>query len=126
MIQQSTSEVAWLAEAMERNPILADIASQHSQMIFVAIMAGERERALQIVSRAFETIDENHATIDSHVGIVAGERAGAILEKNAGIRTVGQLCRRSFGDLIAIRQIDYTTAGRIQQRLEKFGFQLKK
>ena len=126
MMQQQTSEVAWLADAMARNPALAEIASQHSQMIFVAIMAGERDRALQIVSRAFETIDENVAGLDSHVGIVAGERTGAILEKNAGIRTVGQLCKRSFAELLAIRQIDYKTAGRIQERLEKFGFQLKK
>lgn len=133
MIQQASevassesTDIVWLAEAIERNPILADIARQHSEMIFVAIMACERDRAVQIVSRAFKTIDENQATISSHVGIVAGERAGAILEKNAGIRTIGQLCKRTYSQLLSIRGVDYMTAGRIVDRLEKFGFQLKK
>jgi DNA-directed RNA polymerase alpha subunit len=134
MAQQKTNDVAseestdvvWLAEAMERNPILADIARQHSEMIFVAIMACERERALQIVSRAFETIDENHATAESHVCVVAGNRAGAILEKNAGIRTIGQLCKRTISQVLAIRGIDYNSLRQIITNLEKYGFALKK
>jgi DNA-directed RNA polymerase alpha subunit len=120
------TDVVWLAEAIERNPILADIARQHSEMIFVAIMACERDRAIQIVSRAFETIDENQATAASHVCIVAGNRAGAILEKNAGIRTIGQLCKRTLSQVLAIRGIDYNSLREIITKLEKYGFELKK
>lgn len=119
-------KVDWLAKVCEEKPHLDEIATQHAEMVRMAILAGERDRAVGIIAMAFDCIQENVIQIDSPVVAVAGERAGAILEKNAGIKTVRQLCKRSFNELLAIRHIDYMTVGRIADRLEKFGFQLKK
>ena len=123
---QQYSEVEWIRSTQQRNPHLAEIAQQHGRMVEVAIMAGEYDRALNIVSMAFEAIKENCVTAESNISAVAGERIASILEEQVRIRTVADVCRRTAAELLAIRNIDYPSLRRIVAGLEKYGFELKK
>ena len=125
-MQQEFSEVEWIRTTQQNHPHLAEIAQQYGRMVEVAIMAGEFDRALNFVSMAFDAIKENHVTADSGVEAVAGERIASILETQARIRTVGDLCRRTANELLTIRNIDYPSLRRIVAGLEKYGFALKK
>jgi hypothetical protein len=126
MARQELSEIEWVRSVYENNPRLAEIAAQHARMIELAIMAGERDRAIGIVGLAFDAMIENCITTESSVADLVGERVASILDVGAKIKTVGQLCRWTTEELLTIRGIDYPSIRRIVERLQKNSLSLRK
>ena len=120
------SEIEWVRSVYENNPRLAEIATQHARMIELAIMAGERDRAIGIVGLAFDALVENCITTESSVADLVGERVASILDAGAKIKTVGQLCRWTAEELLTVRGIDYPSVRRIVDRLQKNNLSLRK
>ena len=120
------SEIEWVRSVYENNPRLAEIATQHARMIELAIMAGERDRAIGIVGLAFDALVEKCITTESSVADLVGERVASILDAGAKIKTVGQLCLWTAEELLTVRGIDYPSVRRIVDRLQKNNLSLRK
>jgi alkylation response protein AidB-like acyl-CoA dehydrogenase len=80
---QQFSEVEWIRSTQQRNPHLAEIAQQYGRMVEVAIMAGEYDRALNIVSMAFEELmSSSNMAFGMYPGLTQGA-VSAILVKGS-------------------------------------------
>jgi hypothetical protein len=121
----NSDDMEWLNCKRLNHPHLADIAEQHGKMIEVAILAGDRQRAMQIVDRAFDSLDHNCIGYDSCVSAILGERIAAILAVSR-IRTIADLTKRTRADLLSIRQISWDTLRKIISAMHTHGYELKK
>lgn len=103
-----------------------EIAEQHARMAELAMLAGERDRALAAINRAFETAKEVSGEFLTETSPLAGMlsvRIVTILDGN-GIRTVGDLIKYSPEELARVQQIRWKSVAIIQRQLEKHGFAL--
>lgn len=119
------AEPEWLNRTRLNHPHLADIAEQHGRMVEVAILAGNRERALHIIDRAFASLDQNCIGMDSDIASILGERIACILDK-ARIRTIGDLTGKTRNELLAIRHVGWKTLRKIIYAIQSHGYDLKK
>jgi hypothetical protein len=120
---------ATLKDVIEYNPRLWEIAQQHARMIEVAILRNNRDKAMAIVDRAFQTVasEVSHIKLDAiptPIGQVIYGKPLTLLS-SAGIDTVEQLCGMTVDDLMEIPQVKEYRVRQISEQLRHFGLRLK-
>jgi DNA-directed RNA polymerase alpha subunit len=109
-----------------KHPDLQDIAEQHGRMVELAILVGDRARALSLVERAFESLARPHSLDPSTpVAAVLNQRIATILMAG-GVRTVADLVSHTRHTLAEIHQIRYRSIDIIEEQLAKHGHMLRR
>lgn len=113
------------SEIAYSNPDLSDLASQHGRMVELAIMHGDRERALDVVMRAFDLLsDKQVATSSMPLEAILPLKIASILSKS-GVVTVGDACRLGSSRLLEIKNINDSSLLTIREILLSHGWELK-
>ena len=115
-----------MGSKLTKNKHLMGLAVQHSRMLEVAIIRGNREMAHAIVDRAFEERKFTRLVSEqSSVREVTSHRVACVLESNH-FELVGDLIQVSRTTLAEITGLRYRTIDLIESRLEKNGFAFAK
>lgn len=113
-------------ELARQHPELAALARQHGRMLEVAILAGNQQRAEEVVHRAFATLNEKfELTASTRLDVFLADRLVTLLEA-ADIYCVGDLCAETRESLARISQIRATTISVIENKLQRYGWQLRR
>lgn len=110
---------------IKQHPELAAIAKQHAGMVEIAILQGDKYRAMASVESAFGLLAEEWEVLPSTpINSIYDEREVAKL-LSAGFFTVGQVCAETPESLIAACEIGKKTLVNLQQRLASYGWSLR-
>jgi DNA-directed RNA polymerase alpha subunit len=103
------------------------VIEQHARMAECAIITGEPAKAHAAIDRAFGAMAEAESyqlADDDGIDMIASQRVTTILE-NAGVRTIGDLCRLTLDEVAGIRQSGPTIARKLQETLASQGLHLR-
>lgn len=107
-----------------KHPYLCEIAQQHANMVELAIMQGDIERARRSVEQAFEKLEEHVIlTPATELDAILPHRIAALLAVGR-VFTLGQLCQYTAESLKDCYFIDAKTVLVIQEKLAKYGWTL--